>query len=49
MKNGVLETGANVRVPFLMEIGDVIAVGYENRWLSERVKGQEMKLTPRLL
>jgi len=41
MKNGVLETGANVRVPLFIEIGDVIRVDTRSGDYSERVKGQK--------
>ena len=41
MKNGVLETGANVRVPLFIEIGDVIRVDTRTGDYSERVKGQK--------
>jgi elongation factor P len=38
MKNGVLETGATVRVPLFIEIGDVIRVDTRTGDYSERVK-----------
>jgi len=38
MKNAVLETGANVRVPLFVEIGDTIRVDTRTGDYSERVK-----------
>jgi elongation factor P len=39
MKNGIVETGATVRVPLFIEIGDVIRVDTRTGNYSERVKG----------